>query len=218
MISQSDREFILAEYTRIAADLLANEAMGDSRMNFYATLWAAGAAGTAAVISQEKELWELRVSLALGLVGLVMLGLWTIYRLYRRDMHTDKLIDALARLRALLIRRKPLVRHALPWKDPLTRPAVKDGRTFKRNFGVLAAALLLNAGTFGLMGLLIAPAPLAPYTVIVVLMVLVLEVFCVERGFRRAHCRRRIHGKKFEALLSSRQSTNRVREALSASR
>lgn len=155
-MSPDAREFLLAEYQRLGSDLVANESMGDARANLYVTLWAAAIGGTTAAWAAVR----LRLPLLIGLVGLAALGVVTLVRLYRRNCHSDRLIDALARIRALMLRDDPALADVLPWGRPAAAEpggwslvTVKPRRPAVLQVGLLQMVAGLNAGTAALVWL-----------------------------------------------------------------
>lgn len=162
-LSPTAREFLFAEYARIGADFVANESMGDGRATLFVTLWAAGVAGATA-IRTSVELEQLILPLVIGLTGLALLGLVTLNRLFKRTTTTDRLADALARLRLLLIGQDLAIQAALPWGDnkvpKLRRGAIVHRRSTtlpRMEVGLVQTIAVLNAGTAMLIWFVLLP-------------------------------------------------------------
>lgn len=140
-MAEGEREFLLVEYQRIGAELVANETMGDARANLFTVIWMGAVGGIVAIHASADAMKdrELANVVVLGLLGLLVIGAMTFVRLVKRACHTDLLIDALSRLRGKLANKTSLA--LLPWKqEPKTK------RTWY-GFGLVQLVMLLDSGT-----------------------------------------------------------------------
>jgi drug/metabolite transporter (DMT)-like permease len=116
-LTEGEREFVLAEYSRLGAELTENESMGEGRVTLYLGVWSAVLAAVGSLLfSEEKNPDGVRGIVFAALFVVLLLGVVSIKRVLKRNHHTDELIDALVRLRGLL-NVGPEVQRALPWSD-----------------------------------------------------------------------------------------------------
>jgi hypothetical protein len=95
----------LAEYQHMAESFLDNEELGERRVNFFITLTAAVPTALIAILRNEISLKNGTVSpiFFIGLVALLLFGVSTLVRVIRRNLQTDKYLQALAAIRKYFV-------------------------------------------------------------------------------------------------------------------
>jgi hypothetical protein len=96
-------KLLLAEYEHLSASLKENEAMGERRLQFLFTLVTASFGGIAALLQIGAGAPSAAVTLLGSFVLLFLFGLVTLERIVKRNLATDRYIDALNRIRAYVI-------------------------------------------------------------------------------------------------------------------
>ncbi len=159
--TDSERDLYAREYDHISSELIANESMGDGRVSVFLGIWSASLAGVGAILANEKELGKLKLVMCVALVVVLALGAVTSVRISKRNYQTDKLIDALCRLRVLLCPSgNSLFYAALPWTDDPKADQQLEAKACRpavRHWGLLHVLHLANAATVAV-GLLLALA------------------------------------------------------------
>lgn len=188
--SSPDREFLLIEYQRLGDELIANESGGDARAALYATLWTAAVAAVAVYRTSAKDVQDSIQGLLLtALVGLAALGFVVLVRLVNRDIQTDRIIDALSRIRSVVVIDRALAAQALPWE---TLFAAKSARRFYKP-GLVQVVLLLNSGIvamFAAAALRVSVEVWAMDSAIVIGVIASLQCFYVARRYSSDHAKR----------------------------
>ena len=159
--ADSEPDLYAREYDHISNELIANESMGDGRVSVFLGIWSASLAGVGAILANEAELGKLKLVMFVALVVVLALGVVTSVRISKRNYQTDKLIDALCRLRVLLCPTgDPVFYAALPWTDDSKADhelEAKARRPAVRHWGLLHVVHLANAATVAV-GVLLALA------------------------------------------------------------
>ena len=101
--SDASIQLLLAEYKHLSESLKENETMGERRLQFLFTLVTATLGGIAALLQVGNAVPSVVIALLGSFVLLFLFGLVTLERIVKRNLATDRYIDALNRIRAYAI-------------------------------------------------------------------------------------------------------------------
>ena len=96
-------QLLLEEYKHLTDSLKENETMGERRLQFLFTLVTAAFGGIAALMQLGRATPPVAVSVLAGFVLLFLFGLVTLERIVKRNVATDRYIDALNKIRGYFI-------------------------------------------------------------------------------------------------------------------
>jgi hypothetical protein len=168
-LSSDAKEFILAEYQRVGAELMANESAGDARVATFVGLWTLGTgAGVNYVFlargapgrdgqghAAQTETGRDLAGAGMGLV--ILLGVLSLAWMIKRNLKTDVLIDTLVRFRYLVLSslsgERRVLALVLPqeWIGESSEPKLEARRRNIFKVGLVPLTAVLNAiavGTF----------------------------------------------------------------------
>jgi hypothetical protein len=149
------KEFLIEEYKAFTDSLEKNEQRGETRVNWFIGIVAAGAGGSAKIFADGKiGGWPLRIVVMAALFGLIAFGYVTLRRIIKRDKKSTQLITELSNIRKLF--RTHFKDGVLTEHDPFGE--LKEGQR-ERTFGGLADLVLsINS----LLAAALAMAPIIP--------------------------------------------------------
>lgn len=203
---EEQRDYLLAEYARIGAEVLANEASGDARTTVHLTAWALGGTALAGFLTMPEPAAALRALMTLAMLALLALGALTLLRLYARNNATDDLTDTLTRLRALLDVRGAADR-ALPegWqrKDGRVGPVKGRRQLFWKGHpraGLIEILVVINACSAGMPVVAASPDGVVPAIALAVV-AFAAQVYLIQRAYRARHAERDAVHRAFAAQL-----------------
>ena len=145
------KEFLLVEYSRLGEFMVANESLGETRMNIFIGLITAVIAAIAAIGSTNVEFVRTHLNFVLGLIAaatvfLLMIGLRTFDRLLKRDETTKETQRHMDWIRHLM--RKAVI-SGVPdlaaYKPYAPTGSDVHGRTRQRRYLKRAGRLALTA-------------------------------------------------------------------------
>jgi hypothetical protein len=113
LLDDTSVSFLVDEHDHLGTSLLANEALGDSRMTLLYGLVGAGAAALGLLAEPAGHNDGLWWGAAVAALALSIFGHLTLRRLVKRNRATDDYLAGLARIRAALIYRDPALAHFL---------------------------------------------------------------------------------------------------------
>ncbi|HEX6316901.1 MAG TPA: NUDIX domain-containing protein [Gemmatimonadaceae bacterium] len=156
-------DLVLAEHAHAAASFLASEADGERRATVFLAAIGSGVAVLGWVFGQASYVPGRRYWLAVALLcALLGLGLLTRARLEKRNENTDKLKNALARLRKYFLDGESDPRAAVLTFNPYEKIPDRELSVLKPGGGWVEVTILLNALLVGSIVLMLAPFSHAP--------------------------------------------------------
>ncbi|HZS35651.1 MAG TPA: hypothetical protein VFF06_02435 [Polyangia bacterium] len=152
-MTPDERELYLYEYDRLGAAFAENESMGEGRVSLYLGVWTAAVGGVGLLLDKESsaaqspQLPELKKLAVAALSALLVLGVVTLVRIQKRNLHTDELIDAMARVRRLLLlpASVELFYVVTGWKSGMKERRIKPRRDALLHGGLSHVIYLANA-------------------------------------------------------------------------
>jgi hypothetical protein len=141
-------DYLLHEFDHVAASLVANEELGEKRVQFFlglvtAVLGIIGLTLRGEGIALAVAVRESAVMIAGLLVVLFLFGLFTLARIVERNLATDRLKFALRAIRRRFVSRPVAAMYPNAFFDPWT--AGKQRSALKLKGGWLEVVALLNA-------------------------------------------------------------------------
>lgn len=109
---------VLAEFNHLATSFLANEDMGERRVNVLLGMVGAVAAGLGLAEDRFPDDDAFAAAVALAGVALLAFGLLTLRRLAERNLVTTSYLNGLRRIRSHYVRRDPRLTVVLPFPPP----------------------------------------------------------------------------------------------------
>jgi hypothetical protein len=131
------KEFLLAEYKNVADSFWKNEQTGETRVNWFLGIITAGAAGLIGLASAEHRPHgePLRLIYLSALFAMLCFGIVTLFRIIKRNKHTDGYKKDTERIRELV---KKLFDDNGALKDYRSFGPEESDKGFVRTFGGLA--------------------------------------------------------------------------------
>jgi hypothetical protein len=101
-VKAAAKEFLLEEYKAFSNSLETNEQIGETRVNWFIGIIAAGVGGLVKILTDGKiHGWRLELIIVVGLAALLVFGVVTLFRIIKRNRRTDQLIQELDKIRKL---------------------------------------------------------------------------------------------------------------------